>query len=238
MFKKVFLPLCLVVLIFSCKNGDNVDPEAKEREAASATFDSLLDSYYEDGLRLDPIAATTSGDMRYNDHFPDYLSQSYNDSLRNYYTFYRDEVSKINDAMLSENEMMSKDILLWETNMNLQALDFDKEKFMPIDQMWSRNLFMGQLASGASSQPFNTVEDYRNWMNRVDGYLTWLNSAEANMREGMSSGVVLPNSLIVKVIPQMEAMAGDDARNHLFYGPINNFPESFTAEEKEELTKA
>jgi uncharacterized protein (DUF885 family) len=227
------------MLIISCKNGDNVDPEAKEREAASAKFDSLLDNYYEDGLRLNPIAATTSGDMRFNDYFPDYLSQTYNDSLRNYFTFYRDEVSKVNDAMLSENEKMSKDILLWETNMNLQALDFEKEKFMPIDQMWSRNLFMGQLASGASSQPFKTVEDYRNWMSRVDGYLTWLNSAEANMREGMKSGVVLPNSLIVKVIPQMEAMAGeDDIKNHLFYGPINNFPENFSAEEKKELTEA
>ncbi len=106
---------------------------------------------------------------------------------------------------------------------------------MPIDQMWSANLFMGQLASGVSSQPFKTVEDYENWLRRVDGYLTWFSSAQENMRTGMGNGYVLPRSLIMKVIPQMQAMTGN-LENHLFMGPTQNFPESFSAEEKERLS--
>lgn len=233
-----FFTFFLMLLAFTgCKN-DNDNRMAKEREATSARFDSILTNYYEDGLRLNPIAATTSGDMRYNDKFPDFLSESYIDSLKTHYRTYREKANEIDDELLSESERMSKNILLWETNINLEGMEFLKERYMPIDQMWSANLFIGQLASGASSQPFKTIEDYKNWMSRVEEYLTWLNSAEENMRKGMEQGYVLPRSLIVKVIPQMEAMAGDDEKTHLFYGPLNNFPESFTAEEKEELTQA
>ncbi len=235
MLKKILLPLCFILLVSSCKNENNNNSEADERFSSSERFDSLLENYYEDGLRLDPISATTSGDMRYNDQFPDFLSQDYEDSLRNYYTTYKQKASRIDDEALSESEKMSKKILLWECNINLESMNFENARYMPIDQMWSVNLFMGQLASGVSSQPFKTVEDYENWLKRVDGFLTWLNSAEERMREGMELGYVLPASLIVKVIPQMEAMANED-QNHLFYGPVKNSPESFTAEEKEDLT--
>lgn len=237
MLKKILFPLCLVLSITACKNEkESANLAEEQRLAASAKFDSILEDYYEDGLRLNPISATTSGDMRYNDQFPDMLSDSYRDSLRNYYTTYRDRVQEIDDANLSESEKMSKDILLWETNINLEGMEFLKEQYMPIDQMWSVNLFMGQLASGVSSQPFKTVEDYKNWLKRVDGYLTWMTSAENRMREGMQQGYVLPVSLINKVIPQMQSMAGGKTEDHLFYGPVNNFPDSFTEEQKKELS--
>lgn len=236
MLKKIFFPLCLILVFSTCKN-DNVEANSEERAAARAEFDSLLAAYYEEGLRLNPISATTSGDMRFNDQFPNFLSEPYRDSLRNYLTTYRDRISEIDDEQLTENQRLSKDILKWETEINLEALEFEKDLYMPIDQMWSVNLFMGQLASGAGAQPFNTVEDYENWLRRVDGYLTWLSTAEANMRAGMGKGYVLPASLIRKVSPQMKSMAGGNVEDHLFFGPAKNFPESFTEEQKKELSE-
>ncbi|MCM8569421.1 DUF885 domain-containing protein [Gramella jeungdoensis] len=232
----------LAVVLFSflvltgCKDDSKNASAENEKNAVSAKFDTILHNYYEDGLRLNPIAATTSGDMRYNDKFPDFLSDEYEDSLRNYYTTYRDLASQIADEDLSESERMSKDILLWECEINLESMQFEKDKYMPIDQMWSVNLFMGQLASGASAQPFKTVEDYENWLKRVDGFITWMESAEENMREGMQQGYVLPASLIRKVIPQMESMTTEDVENHLFYGPLDRLPEDFSEEEKERIT--
>ncbi|WP_037325539.1 DUF885 domain-containing protein [Salinimicrobium terrae] len=236
MIKKFIAPVLLSLVLASCQ-----DKETNQQEdlalAASAKLDTVLHNYYEDGLRLNPISATTSGDMRYNDRFPNFLSDEYEDSLRTYYTTYREQVQAIDDANLSETERLSKEILLWETGINLEGLEFEKNKYMPIDQMWSVNLFMGQLASGMSAQPFTTVEDYRTWLDRVDGYLTWMTSAEDRMREGMGQGYVLPASLITKVIPQFASMAEGNAEDHLFFGPVNNFPDSFSEEEKEQLTQ-
>lgn len=235
MYKKLLFSLCLTLVVASCKNENKNETNVPDEGiAVSAKFDSLLENYYEDGLRLNPIAATTAGDMRYNDRFPDFLSDAYEDSLRMYYTHYQEEVSDFQDADLSESEKMSKDVLLWECKMNLETLKFKKAKYMPIDQMWSVNLFMGQLASGVGAQPFKTVEDYENWLKRVDGFLTWMNSAEENMREGMKKGYVLPTSLIQKVIPQMSAMT-EGVEDNLFFSPAKNFPDTFSEEEKKEL---
>lgn len=234
MSKKIFLAVCLVALFTACKN-DEKKPQTDANEETAELLNGILHNYYEDGLKLNPVSATTAGDMRYNDKFPNTLTDSYRDSLRAYYTRYKDQVRKIDDADLTETQKMSKNILLWECDMNLETLQFQKDKYMPIDQMWSVNLFMGQMASGSGAQPFKTVQDYENWLHRVDSYLDWLNSAEENMREGMKKGYVLPASLIRKVIPQMEAMTDGDVENHLFYGPVNNFPESFSEEEKSEL---
>ena len=204
----------------------------------NADLDQLLNDYYEEGLKLSPITATFSGDARYNDSFPNFLSDEFLSELKNYYTHYKEEASKYNDSALSETEKMSKDILLWECNINLEALTFKNGIYFPIDQMWSVNLLMGQLASGSSAQPFKTVEDYNNWLKRVDGFAIWLNSAETRMKEGMAAGYVLPKSLIAKVIPQLKAMAEPNVEQNLFYSPIKNFPENFSEEEKKQLTEA
>ena len=235
MFKKLMLTSCLAMLLIGCKDEVKTEDKLENNKEISANFNSLLENYYEDGLKLNPLSATAAGDNRYNDQFPNTLSDAYGDSLENYYTAYKDSLSNYKDTELNETEQMSKAILLWECDMNLETLTFKNYKFFPIDQMWSVNLNMGQLASGMSSQPFKTVEDYENWEKRMDGYLVWMSSVEEKMKEGMNEGYVLPKSLIVKVIPQLAAMTEQDLNKHLFYTPITNFPEGFSAEEKSRL---
>jgi len=238
MIKKSILIFCLAVAITSCKDEKKQTANKSTNMENNAKFDTLLENYYEEGLNLNPVSATTAGDYRYDDQFPNVLSDDFRNKLKDYYTSYKDRLSQFKDGNLTETEQMSKAILEWECDINLETLNFKKELYMPIDQMWSTNLFMGQMASGAGAQPFKTVEDYKKWMKRVDGYVTWLSSAEERMREGIKEGYTLPKSLILKVIPQLKEMAITDMDKHLFYSPIKNIPESFSAEEKKELTEA
>ncbi|WP_034886213.1 DUF885 domain-containing protein [Gillisia sp. JM1] len=236
MIKKIVTIGLISLLIISCK--DEPKQENSSENKIGVEFNELLGNYYEDGLKLNPLSATAAGDNRYNDQFPNTLSEAYRDSLKNYYTSYQEKIAKFDNSDLSETEQMSKAILKWETDINLETLKFRNSEFFPIDQMWSVNLNMGQLASGMSSQPFKTVEDYKNWEKRVDGYLIWMNSVEEKLREGMKEAYVLPKSLIVKVIPQLEAMTEKDLNKHLFYTPITNFPEGFSEEEKTKLKES
>ncbi|PKP24982.1 MAG: DUF885 domain-containing protein [Bacteroidetes bacterium HGW-Bacteroidetes-2] len=234
MIKNLTLLLFSTLLIFSCKKQtkENVKPDA------TASFQTVLKNYYEEGLLLNPVQATMTGDNRFNDQFPNTLSETYIDSLKNYYLKYKKEIAQFNDTHLSVTEQMSKAVLAWECAINTEYLSFNNYKFFPIDQMWSVNLFFGQLASGQSAQPFKTVDDYNNWLKRVDGFVVWLTTAEARMKEGMAANYVLPKSLIVKVIPQLEAMTNPDIEQHLFYTPIKSLPENFSTEDKAVLTKA
>ena len=235
--KKIVLTVLVIsALIISC---------TKEKKEVSITkentpFNQLLIDYNEGKLQLDPIAATFAGDNRYNDVFPNFLSDEYQQKSKDFYTNYKAKLKDFKDADLTESEQMSKAVLDWDCEMALAQGSFKNDVLFPINQMWTVNLTMGQLASGSSAQPFATVKDYTNWLSRLEQYNVWLGSADAKMRQGITEGYVLPKSLIKKIIPQFESLSevitdGEgivDVSNHLFYSPIKKFPESFTEKEK------
>ena len=230
------LTLCVILLI-SCNRGSKTGNSQSDKSKVSTEFNKILDNYYEDGLKLNPLSATWAGDSRYNNSFPNTLTDEYKNELKSYYKGYSDKIAQYNDADLSETDKMSKAVLKWECDINLERLNF-REELLPIDQFSSVNLIIGQFASGSSAQPFKTVEDYNNWLERLDGYLKWLDTAEIRMKEGIDSGYVLPKSLIIKILPQLKSLTETDPGKQLFYTPVRNFPASFTDQEKQELTKA
>ncbi|ULC58464.1 DUF885 domain-containing protein [Flaviramulus sp. BrNp1-15] len=230
--KKNLSLILLLTLFISCKK----DVENKA-EITKNNFNTLLENFNNEGYELNPTKATSAGIEGYNNQYPNSLSEDYKAQNKAYYIKYKEELASINDSLLSDTDKMSKAVLLWDCNINLDEFSFKKD-LMPLDQMWSKNLDFNQWASGTTSQPFNTVEDYKNWLERVDAYLVWLDSAKANMKTGIEEGYVLPKSLIAKVIPQFEVLATGNVDENLYYSPVNLFPDTFTDEDKESLTEA
>lgn len=228
------LTLVLVLSVFACKNESKTIVE--DSTIANKAFDSLTEKYYQEGLRLDPLSATFQGDDRYNDILPNFLSAAYEKRIKEYYTNYQSQLTDFTDDSLSDDQKMTKSVLKWECDINLEGLAFPD--FTPIDQMWSMNLMMGQLAGGTSAQPFKSVEDYDNWLSRLDDYSEWLASAKLKMEEGVKAENVLPKSLIKKVLPQLASVAEAKLDDNLFYTPVKTFPESFSDADKERLTTA
>ena len=230
--KKIFLFSLLLALTFtSCKT------EKVEEKTTSEAFNELLENYNEENYKLFPLNATFAGDNRYNDQLPNDLTDEFRDNLKTFYSDTKNSLSKFNDEDLSETEQLSKAVLTWDCDINIARLGF-REDLTPINQMWTMNLMFGQLASGSGAQPFENVDDYNNWLKRVDSYIGWLNSAEERMKEGIVVGHVLPKSLIKKVVPQLSSLADGNVEDHLFYQPVKNFPEDFLKEDKETLTTA
>ena len=209
-------------------------PQTKTHNAA---FDTLLEDYFEGSLELYRINATYIGDERYNDTLPNFLSPEFELKEKNFLNHYKDKLVAFDDNELNKEQLMSKNILLRELALELEGKAFHTD-LMPINQMWTFQLTMGQLASAKGAQPFKTPQDYRNWLVRLEGYLAWIRSAEDKMRMGIEKGYVLPKSLIVKVLPQLEAMAQTAVADHLFYSPVKEMPEEFTSKEKEAFKTA
>lgn len=223
MKKNLLILLCIPFL--ACQLS-----KTKENTA----FDKLLEDYFEDSLELYRINATFMGDSRYNDTLPNFLSSEFEVKEKEFLTFYKEALESFNENQLSGLQLMSKNILLRELALELEGKTYHTD-LMPINQMWTFQLTMGQLASGKGAQPFKTPQDYRNWLIRLQGYLDWMRSAEDKMRLGIEKGYVLPKSLIVKVLPQLEAMAQKKVTDHLFYSPIRQMPEGFSSKDREEL---
>ena len=228
MFKNLMYTVAVIFMV-ACSQD-----KPKEDVKDVIPFDELLNNYNEEKLKLFPMEATFSGDNRYNDYLPNNLSQEFRDQLSDYYSSYKAALENYTKDSLSESQQLSYDVLKWECQINLDDLKYPMY-LMPINQMWTLNLVFGQFASGSSAQPFNTVEDYTNWLKRVDDYIAWGDTAVANMKKGIEQGVVLPKSLIKKVIPQLESLAGGEVEEHLFFTPAKNVPEGISEEDKTKI---
>jgi len=221
--------LITITALQSCKHKS-------ANEAYLPPVKSVFTNYYEERLQLYPLEATINGDNRYNDRMSDELTAAGKAKLKEFYKKYKAELARYDREKLSEEDKTSWDILLWECNINIAELKFPTE-LMPLNQIFSKHLFISQLASGSSSQPFKTVKDYENWQKRVDGFIVWCDTAQVNMRNGIKLGYVLPASLIRKMIPQLAGMDHGPANEHLFYAPVKQFPDDFSAQDKSRLKK-
>ncbi|RVU01715.1 DUF885 domain-containing protein [Mucilaginibacter limnophilus] len=232
--KKTFVMLCIAGAIAACKQ-----PGSKGSSSAQTNKDlaKIFDNYYESYLKFDPITATYIGDVRYNSQLPNTLSESYINNFKGFLTSYLDSVKTFNRAELNEEDQLSYDIFLYEAQTTLDGFKYHLE-YMPFNQMFALPLTIGQFGSGGAAQPFKTVKDYKDWLNRLREFSVWADTAIVNFNKGVKTGLVLPKSLVVKMIPQMESFVVTDPTTSLFYEPIKNMPAGFSAADKKELTDA
>jgi uncharacterized protein (DUF885 family) len=186
-------------------------------------------------MKLFPLEATANGDTRYNNLLPLDFTDSYRDTLKDFFNRYRIYVTKYDRETLNDNDKISYDIFKREMEISIQGLNFH-ENYTPFQQFWGLPLTMGQLGSGTGNQPFKTVKDYDDWLTRASRFSVWADSAIAYFRKGIEANYVLPQALVVKMIPQMDAMLTTDATKSLYYGPVQKFPEGVNDADKKRLT--
>jgi uncharacterized protein (DUF885 family) len=213
--------LVVISLFFSsCKLMNKKQAE----EAGNRQFAQLLKNYYETEMKFYPLVATQNGDDRYNDALPIDISDNYRELLKIFYKNYIDSLIHFSRRHLSKNDQVSYDILKRELGMNLERLNNFHENYMPFNQFIGLPLTMGQLGSGDGLQPFKTMKDYEDWIKRATAFSDWVDSAIIYFRKGVDSNIILPHSLVLKMIPQMEDMAGEDIEKSIFYGPVKKIP--------------
>ena len=228
--KKITLALILVTALFACKQNSNTTE-------ANKSFAALTELYYQEGLKQSPLNATVIGDQRYNDLLPNDGSIAMMEEYKKFNQRFLDSIKNYDRASLSANDQLSYDVLKDQLEMNIEGTKFHFE-YLPFNQMNSLPLIIAQFGSGTGAQPFKKVKDYEDWLKRVDAFSVWADTAIGNLKLGIQAGIVFPKSLVVKMIPQMQSMVVTDAKKSLFYGPINLIPASFSAADKDRLTKA
>ena len=219
MNRLVCFAVCLYFCLLSCKLMDKKKPA----DEADKKFEQLLDNYYEKQMRLFPLNATQNGDNRYNDLLPVDFTDSYRTKLKMFYTNYLDSLKLFPRKHLNKNDGISYDIIKRELEMDIERLGFH-ENYIPFNQFYALPLTMGQFGSGAGAQPFKTSKDYEDWASRARAFATWTDSAIIYFQKGIAGNYVLPRPLVLKMIPQMEAMATIDMEKSIFYGPIKKIP--------------
>ena len=233
---KVFLVLLVVLGLLGRPAAAQAQP-GNPAATAAVLLASLFNTYWEDRARLFPLVAMAQGDNRYNDRLPNDQTSAFRQQQQRLYRRYLNDLLNIDRARLSAEDKLSYDIFQYEMRTRLEGLRQDAW-MMPFTQFNSLPSTLGQLGTGTGAQPFRTVRDYDNWLARVGKFPVWADSAMANFRVGMKGAVVLPRVLVLRMVPQLQALATADATKSLFYGPVLRLPKDFSDADKTRLTAA
>ncbi len=198
------------------------------------SFDELTTEYFNDYLELNPLSATSNGIPGYNDKLVLEMTQEYRTKKHAFYNKYQQMLLTVPFNSLTDEQKISYKIIEWETEIGKKMLQTDLH-LLPVDHFNSLHLRMAMLASGTNVQPFRTVKDYNDFSTRMELYSVWLDSARVAMKAGISKNIVLPRTLIMKMIPQFESMINDTPEKHIFYAAINQMPAHFQEKERNQI---
>jgi len=217
----------------SCKKQDS--PITK---VTPSNLDSIASKYYEQYLKLHPIEATMQGDIRYNDQLPINIDKDFISGEIAFYKNIGDQIKKVDYKSLSDNDKVVYDVLDYTLKDRIESYAYHPE-YIPFTQFDGLPLIFPVMGSGKGIQPFSTETDYDNWLKRMEKFPEWMNQAIENFRQGITTGIVLPKKLVIKMIPQMKAeeIITVDFQKNIFYGPVQNFPKEFSSAQKEKYTK-
>jgi uncharacterized protein (DUF885 family) len=241
MNRSLFL-LVLILVSVSCKETPKSAIPNTDKPIAD-----LFTEFYEFKKSINPIEATKAGYSQYNDTITNYISDAYLLHLKDRYTYFLEELDQYDSINVDKTNWMSLRVMKWDCTVKLEGImnpivtvaspiyDLPSFELMPLFQIQSLHLYVAQLAAGSSVQPFETVSDYKNWLNRLEDYLVFLDTAMEKMRLGMKKDVVLPKVLTLKMLPQIRSFINVPLEENLFYQPIKNLPDSFSDTEKKDL---
>ena len=199
-------------------------PSLEDRVAQQ---NKLFDEFYENNLKNSPEQATSFGDYRYNSQ----LSQvSLADIARRH--------SEANDFLkrlkaIPTDGMTDKDLLshrLLERQLEREDQNFGLKNYeMPISQQ--RGVHTG-LADLPLSVPFDSVQQYKDYIARLRQIPRVLEQTTEVLRQGIKDGLMPPKLVVEKLPGQCDGVIEANP----FLLPTKKFPVGFSDDDKKQLT--
>ncbi|HKW18942.1 MAG TPA: DUF885 domain-containing protein [Terriglobales bacterium] len=211
----VSLPL---LALFGQSNASSANSPANT-ETRRQQLHSLFEEQWQYELRLHPEFATAIGDNRYNDRLSDESASAIQAEMEQTKKFLS-RFEDIDPSGLPKQDVLSRELMIRELKLDLEGARF-KAWEMPVNQREGPHLDFPDLIT---ITPFNTVQDYDNYLSRLRQMPHSFDQVMANMKQGMRDGLMQPRYLLEKVVPETEEVANEPGESSPFYKPLTEFP--------------
>jgi len=150
------------------------------------------------------------------------------------------ELRKFDPAKLSTQDRISRDIALEAAELEAREnaiygdLPFGSEdSWLVASSMTGPQLGIGYIVNATR---FETLADYENYLQRLQGFPAEIDKLIARMRVGMRTGWVPPRDAMGKVPGMFDVFAGDDVTATPLWKPFAQMPAEIAAADRERLT--
>jgi uncharacterized protein (DUF885 family) len=210
-----------------------LETDIHAQDSPSEKLQSLLDDSWEFGMAEDPLFATHAGDNRYNDRLP---SETLSDQARraDAQQQYLQRLESIPRDKLSRAEQVNYDIFARQRRDNVSEFQF-LSHLAPIT---NRSGFHVSFPELPKHMPLATVEDYENYIARLNAFEQFTLDHIELLREGIRQGVTTPAVVLTNVEDAIEPHIVDDPSRSLLFEPFTEFPDSIPTDDRARLTAA
>jgi uncharacterized protein (DUF885 family) len=225
--------LLFVLLLGPARGGPAPVPRPSPALAA------LLADDWEHHLQRSPTYASVLGDRRWNDRWDDLSAEGLEADHRHDLAFL-DKLRRLTRGTLSEADRLNAELVGREHQAWIDAYGLGLQ-FQPVTHL--RGLpegigeFPGVQNAGqlAEQLRFETLEDYRDWVARLDGFGAYVDQTIALMQEGIRRKTVPARVVLERIPPQLEAILRAPPTATTFYAPFTRMPNALPAEERTRL---
>ena len=187
----------------------------------------LIQGYERETSPYYPLTASERGLHQYDRVLANDIGDDWIRGLKEICTRYRGELRRVDAGALPAKARVTYDVFAYRLDLCIESFAYPWT-LVPVNQVgfsWPTRFPI--LGAGRGIHPFKTVQNYEDFLGRVDGFVLWMDTATANMRLGQARGITLPRDLVLRVIPQLDAQIVANPETSLFWEPIKHFPSSF-----------
>ncbi|MBU6153856.1 MAG: DUF885 family protein [Bdellovibrionales bacterium] len=201
-------------------------------EPRVAELNSILDEYFEETLKLDPLFATSIGDHRYDSELPISILPEHRKKEELLAESGLKKIRNLGCRDLPEKELLSCMTFEEELQNQLNLLKADLHDLAPFNQFRSFPIDFAELASGSSYVTFDSTRDYENFMLRLKQVSPYLKAMQERMRLGMERGITVPKSLAQKALKNLKSLLALGPDENAFFKPLRKFPPAIPKSEQ------
>ena len=175
----------------------------------NATVNDLADRFWEGVLQRDPLWATTLGDERYNDRWPD-LGAAGRAAEESAFRSVLAEAQRIPDHGLDPEQTITRDMLILVAENHLEWLA-QKQYQLAVDHMSGPQIWPADIAQ---YQPADTPERLEKLLVRYRAYPALMDQYVETLAEGVADGrtaAAMPVRRAIEQIDRMLAMPASEA---------------------------
>ena len=199
------------------------------QEAPQDALHRLFEAEWERGLRENPVSASYLGERRYDAFWPD-RSMAAIDRSHQADLAVLAALEQIEPGSLPAGDRLNRELFRRQYQDEVDRYRFGLQ-LLPITQRRGVQT-ADQLAEAL---PFETVQDYENWLSRLRGVGTLVDQNIELLRRGVERRLVQPRVIMERVPAQVAKQRVNDPVLSPFYAPFQDMPDSIPAAEQQRL---
>ncbi len=192
----------------------------------------LFADAWEDELREHPVFASTTGDHRYGDRWPEITEAAF--ARRHAHT--QELLTRLRAIVrsdLSSPSQLNRDLFERNAALDLEAAPFGFE-YLQIDQRGG----VQSAGDTAVELRFATLKDYEDWLRRIETFPEYVDQTIGVLRAGVKRRIVHPRVAMDRVPSQIDRQIVSAPEQSSFWYPFAHFPASMPEADRARLTKA